>query len=123
MTTSHPIVDGYVAAINAADADAVVALFADEAVLVNPLGTFTGSDEITGFYRDVVVAGQAVLTIGAVTVVDAVDGSADGSAGGPVVRAEVIATSPLDPDGGRLVADDAFHLDAGRITRLEITYR
>ena len=118
MTTIHPIVDGYVAAINAGDADAVVALFADEAVLVNPLGTFTGSDEITGFYRDVVVAGQAVLTIGEV-VVDATDGSA-----GAVVTAEVVAASPLDPDGGQLVADDVFHLDAaGRITRLEITYR
>jgi len=112
----HPVVDGYVAAINAADPDAVLALFADDAVLVNPLGTFTGSDEITGFYRDVVVAGQAVLAIGAVTVDDGIDG--------PVVRAEVIATSPLDPDGGQLVADDDFHLDAaGRIVRLEITYR
>lgn len=115
---THPIVEGYVAAINAADADAVVALFADDAVLVNPLGTFTGSDEITGFYRDVVVAGQAVLGVGAVTVDDLAE------AGATVVRAEVIATSPLDPDGGQLVADDVFHLDAaGRIVRLEITYR
>ncbi|MFN8040074.1 MAG: nuclear transport factor 2 family protein [Acidimicrobiales bacterium] len=118
MTTDavHPIVEGYVAAINAADAEAVVALFTDEAVLVNPLGTFTGSEEITGFYRDVVVAGQAVLTIGAVDV--------EPGPGTTVVRAEVIATSPLDPEAGQLVADDAFHLDAaGRITRLEITYR
>ncbi len=119
MTTTHPIVDGYVAAINAADPDAVLALFADEAVLVNPAGTFTGPDEITGFYRDVVVAGQAVLTAGAVTVSDEADGSATA-----VVRAEIVATSPLDPDGGQLVADDVFHLDAaGRIARLEITYR
>ena len=57
---THPIVEGYVAAINAADPDGVVALFADDAVLVNPLGTFTGSDEITSFYRDVVVAGQVI---------------------------------------------------------------
>ena len=114
---THPIVEGYVAAINAADPDGVVALFADDAVLVNPLGTFTGSDEITSFYRDVVVAGQAVLGVGAVTVDDLAEAAT-------VVRAEVIATSPLDPDGGQLVADDAFHLDAaGRITRLEITYR
>ena len=114
---THPIVEGYVAAINAADAEAVVALFADDAVLVNPLGTFTGSDEITGFYRDGVVAGQAVLGVGAVTVDDLAEAAT-------VVRAEVIATSPLDPDGGQLVADDVFHLDAaGRIVRLEITYR
>lgn len=114
--TSHPIVDGYVAAINAADPDAVLALFAEGAVLTNPAGTFTGADEIGGFYRDVVVAGQAVLTAGAVTVEDQI--------GGSVVTAEIVATSPLDPDGGRLVADDVFRLDAdGRIATLDITYR
>mgnify|MGYP003348982703 FL=1 len=111
MNASHPIVEAYAAAVNAADLDALVGLFADGAVLVNPVGTFTGPIEIAGFYRDVVLAGQAVITVGALGTV------------GPTVTAELLARSPLDPDGEPLRAIDEFRLDAdGRIARLEIRY-
>lgn len=111
MRAGHSIVDAYVAAVNAADLEALVELFADDAVLENPLGTFTGRVEITGFYRDVVLAGQAVITVGSVEVA------------GPVVTAELLARSPLDPDGEPLRAVDEFRPGPdGRIAHLTIRY-
>lgn len=112
MTATHPIVDAYAAAINARDLHGVITLFADGAVLQHPLGTFTGPDEIGGFYRDVVIAGQAVVSAGAVV------------ADGPLVMAEVTATSPLDPAAGSAHAIDVFRLGTdGRIRTLDIYYR
>ena len=109
---SHPIVDAYVEAINRRDLDDLTARFAGGAVLVHPLGTFDGTDEIAGFYRDVVLAGQAVVRAG------------DILADGPLVMAEIVASSPLDPDAGHAHAVDVFRLDDdGRIARLEIYYR
>ena len=111
MTTSHPIVDAYVAAINGHDPEALLTCFADDAVLRHPAGTFSG-DEIAGFYRDVVFAGRTMLTPGAVLV------------DGPVVMVELAAGSALDPDGEHVHAIDVFKLDpAGRIAELEIYYR
>lgn len=111
MSNPPSVVDAYVAAINAADLDGLVGLFAPDAVLVNPVGTFTGTAEIRGFYRDVVLAGQAVLTVGTVDTA------------GPAVTAELLARSPLDPDGEPLRAIDRFRVGAdGRITTLEIHY-
>ena len=43
MTVSQQYVD----AVNAADGDTLLALFADGAVLHHPLGTYTGRDERT----------------------------------------------------------------------------
>ncbi|HET6953094.1 MAG TPA: nuclear transport factor 2 family protein [Acidimicrobiales bacterium] len=111
MTTTHPIVDAYIEAINAGDHAALMGCFSDDAVLNHPAGTFTGT-EIGTFYRDVVLAGQAVLTCGAVLV--------DGS----VVMAEITASSPLDPDGPGVHALDVFRLAPdGRTTTLDIYYR
>jgi ketosteroid isomerase-like protein len=109
MTTAHPIVDSYAAAINAGDLAAVTALFADGASIVHPIGTFADRDQIRDFYRDVVLAGQAALTIG------------DVLADGDVVMAEIVATSPLDPSAGSVHAIDVFRLAGdGRIERLKI---
>ena len=50
MTATHPIVEAYMAAINASDHAALMTLFTDEAVLAHPVGTFTGTEQIAGFY-------------------------------------------------------------------------
>jgi ketosteroid isomerase-like protein len=47
------VVDAYFAAIRARDADALAALFTDDAELITAAGTFRGRDAIAGFYRDV----------------------------------------------------------------------
>jgi steroid delta-isomerase len=110
--TTHPVVDAYAAAINRDDLPALLALFTDDATLVHPAGTFAGADEIRGFYRDVVLAGRAVVSAG------------DVLADGALVMAEIRATSSLDPDGATAHAVDVFRLDEhGRIARLEIYYR
>lgn len=49
-------VDAYFAAIRTRDADALGALFTDDAQLVTLAGTFTGPDAIAGFYRDLAFA-------------------------------------------------------------------
>ena len=51
MTTVH-VIDAYFAAIRAKDADALGALFTDDADLVTMAGTFTGPSAIAAFYRD-----------------------------------------------------------------------
>jgi ketosteroid isomerase-like protein len=112
MTTSHPIVDAYVRAVNAADLGALLELFTGDATLVHPIGTFSGAEELRGFYRDVVLAGQAQLSVG------------DVLAEGKLAMAELVATSPLDPDAGAVHAVDVFRVDEqGLIERLEIYYR
>lgn len=106
------IVDTYVGAVHARDADALAALFTPDGVLRHPAGTFTGPDEIAGFYRDVVIAGQARITVGAVL------------AGDGIVMAELAATSDLAPDAEATHAVDVFRLGPdGRIAALEIYYR
>lgn len=110
--TTHPIVVAYAAAIDASDLAALTALFDPGATLVHPIGTYDGIDAIRDFYDQVVLAGQARLSIG------------DVLAEGPLVMAEIAATSPLDPNAGSAYAIDVFRLaDDGRIRRLEIYYR
>ena len=50
--TEVPVIDAYFAAIRAKDADALGALFTDDADLVTAAGTFTGPEAIAAFYRD-----------------------------------------------------------------------
>ena len=52
MTTGVDAIHAYFAAIRARDAEALRALFTDDAELVSAAGTFTGGDAIVGFYRD-----------------------------------------------------------------------
>jgi ketosteroid isomerase-like protein len=103
----------YVDAVNAGDGDALLALFAQGAVLRHPLGTYTGHDELRGFYDSVVFQGQAVTTL--LSVDDLPDGE----------LALLSATSKVaEPDAKALHAADVFRLDAdGRITELQIFYR
>jgi steroid Delta-isomerase len=106
------VVDAYVRAVNAGDLEALIGLFTADAVLENALGTFRGLDGIAGFYRDVVLAGQAQVAVESVSV----DGPEQ-------VTAELTATSRLDPGGAAVRARDVFRLDPhGRIVRLEIAY-
>jgi ketosteroid isomerase-like protein len=112
MTTQHPIVDRYVNAVNSGDPAEIVSLFVDDAVLTNPVGTFQGTDAIGRFYRDVVVAGKAVVAAGAVL------------ADGLLVMAEIRGASPLDDFASTAYAVDVFRLSSdGRIQTLEIYYR
>ena len=103
----------YVEAVNAADGEALLALFADGAVLRHPLGTYTGHDELRGFYDTVVFQGQAVTTV--LSVDDLPDGE----------LALLSATSKVsEPDAKPLHAADVFRLDgAGLISELQIFYR
>jgi ketosteroid isomerase-like protein len=102
----------YVEAINAADLDALLALFAEGAVLQHPMGTFTDPESMARFYRDVVFAGQAVTRI------------ATTSRDGNRVWVEIEASSPLGEPGNKVYAADLFELDeTGRISRLAIYYR
>lgn len=104
----------YVDAVNAADGDALLALFADGAVLRHPVGTYTGHDELRGFYESVVFQGQAVTTLLSTEPLPA---------GGEL--ALLSATSRVsEPDAKPLFAADVFRLDAdGLITELQIFYR
>lgn len=104
----------YVDAVNAADGDTLLALFADGAVLRHPLGTFTGHDELRGFYESVVFQGQAVTTL--LTCEPLPEGGE---------LALLSATSKVsEPDAKPLHAADVFRLDdEGRITELQIFYR
>ena len=103
----------YVDAVNAADGDALLALFAPGALLRHPLGSYTGHDELAGFYRDVVFQGQAVTTL------LSVEPLADGE------LALLSATSRVsEADAKPLHAADVFRLDgAGLISELQIFYR
>ena len=53
MPNAAETVHAYFAAIRARDADALRALFTDDAQLVTVTGTYAGADAIAGFYRDV----------------------------------------------------------------------
>ncbi len=110
MTVS--IAQRYVDAVNAQDGHGLLALFADDALLLHPVGRFEGKEAIAGFYRDVVFSGQARTTIANQWLLDGVE------------VALLEATSPLDPNGGIVHAADVFTLDeTGTLIRLEIFYR
>jgi steroid delta-isomerase len=103
----------YVDAVNAGDADPLLALFAEGAVLRHPLGTYTGHDELRGFYDSVVFQGQAVTTL--LSVDDLPDGEL-------ALLSAVSRAS--EPDSKPLHAADVFRLDAdGLVTELQIFYR
>jgi ketosteroid isomerase-like protein len=102
----------YVDRVNARDADHLLALFAPDAALRHPAGTFTGHDQIRGFYVDLVFAGQAAVTLGRVFVED------------DAAAFELRATSELDPDGAIVETVDVMDVDpTGHITALGVYYR
>ncbi len=98
----------YVERVNAADLDALVALFADDATVLHPLGAFTGRDAVRDFYATNILPHGPVLTASR-WVVD-----------GATCVFELAATTPR----GTSNAIDHCTVDAsGRIVRMAIAYR
>lgn len=101
----------YMRLVNEARLEELIALFAEDAVVVQRAGIFTGRDEIRGFYRDTILPNgphcrgelfsvndrQAVLEMWASTALR------------PDVEAEVLDLFELD--------------DSGAIARLSIYFR
>jgi ketosteroid isomerase-like protein len=103
----------YVDAVNAADGDGLIRLFAADAVLNHPTGRFEGPEAIRGFYEDLVFAGRAVLTMGRILTDDE----------DRVAMFELSATSPLAEDGQSVRTVDVLELDArGRVRALGVYY-
>lgn len=107
------IADQYVAAINAADVEALIDLFEVSGTLKNPLGSFAGHAELLAFYDGVVLHGGTVAHVERVGVDEA-----------GTVFAEVKAFSRHDPEQSVAHALDVFTVnESGKITSLEIYYR
>ncbi len=108
MSAAQAAGEAYVKAVNAADLDGVVGLFASEATVFHPLGEFHGREAIREFYATNILAHRPVL-------------SADGwIAEGPRCAFELRAET-----AGR-VSHAMDHLTVGgdgRITRMSIAYR
>ena len=100
-----PVVDAYFAAIRAKDADALGALFTDDAELVSLAGTFTGPAEIAGFYRDLAFQVDDLWPEPGPLIVD-----------GQYVAVEI----RLRMNGTVALVGDFFTLHNGRIARLVI---
>ncbi|OAN39494.1 nuclear transport factor 2 family protein [Mycolicibacterium iranicum] len=101
----------YIDAVNRADIDALMGLFAPTARLNHPAGTFDAPDAIRNFYETVVFAGRAVTEI-----------DASFRAGDTEVL-QIKASSPLGEPGKYVYAADVFTLRDGLIERLDIYYR
>jgi len=98
----------YVEHVNAADLDALVALFTDDAVVMHPLGVFEGRDAVRSFYGDNILPHRPTLV-----------------ARGWVSEGSTCAFELLAETGGRTShAIDHCTVDhEGRIERMVIAYR
>lgn len=105
------IAEQYIDAVNRANIDDLMGLFAPTATLAHPSGTFTGAEEISNFYRSVVFAGQAV------TEIERQFADQDAQI------IQIHATSPLAEPGQYVYAVDVFTIGDDRIERLDIYYR
>lgn len=110
MSAARDAAETYQRHINAGNADTLVGLFADDAVLLHPAGEFRGPDEIRDFYETNVLPFS--ITMDAVSWVHdertcVFEVEARAAAGGP-------ATHAID----HLTVDDE-----GRIGRLAVYYR
>ena len=104
MTDVH-VVTAYFEAIRAKDADALGALFTDDAELVTLAGVFTGPDAIAGFYRDLAFLTEDLWPEPGPHLVD-----------GDRVAVEI----RLRMNGKVSLVGDFFTLRGGRIARLLI---
>lgn len=103
------VVDAYVAGFSAGDVEALVALFADDATVEDPVGTplKRGRDEIRAFYAESVATGAKLELLG-----------------DPRCAADFVAfpfAVKLDWDGRRTVIEviDTFRIDAaGKIAEM-----
>jgi SnoaL-like domain len=99
----------YVAAVNARDADALVALFGSGGVLRHPVGMFDTPGAIRGFYVDLVFAAKTAVTVERV----------DAEPGARNATVELVGHSPMSDDAVRTL--DHFTVDdAGAITELRV---
>ena len=110
MSAARRAAEAYQRHVNAGDADALVGLFADDAVLLHPAGEFRGPDEIRGFYETNVLPFAVVM--------DAVSWVHDERTCVFEVEARAAA------GGAATYAIDHLTADAeGRIHRLAVYYR
>lgn len=103
------MVDRYVARANAGDLDALMQLFAEDAVVEHETGRFEGRDAIRGFYRDVILPANPVIGVAAY------EDRADGC--------RVVFETTTDAVPGRVLraVDRVFLDDDGRIAHLHTT--
>jgi SnoaL-like domain len=101
--------DAYVAAVNACDADALVALFASGGVLRHPVGTFGTPDAIRDFYVGLVFAAKTAVTVERV----------EAEPGARTASVELVGHSPMSDDALQTV-DYLTVDDAGAITELRV---
>jgi len=105
VTAGLNAIYAYFAAIRARDADALGALFTDDAELVTTAGTFAGRDAIVSFYRDLAFGIDDLSPEPGAFIVD-----------GTRVAVEIELRM-----GGRVsLVADVFTLSKGRIARVAI---
>jgi ketosteroid isomerase-like protein len=105
VTSGVESIAAYFAAIRARDADALGALFTDDAELVSAAGTFSGRDAIMSFYRDLAFAVDDLWPEPGPLIVD-----------GDRVAVEI----RLRMGGTTTLVGDVFTLARGRIARVAI---
>lgn len=62
MNHARQLAEQYLAHVNAADLDRLAGLFADDAVVMHPAGTFQGPEAIRGFYAENVLVFHPTIT-------------------------------------------------------------
>jgi len=105
VTAGVDAIHAYFAAIRARDADALDALFTEDAELVTTAGTFAGRDAIVGFYRDLAFGIDDLWPEPGPLIVD-----------GDRVAVEI----RLRMGGAVTLVGDVFTLSGGRIARVAI---
>jgi len=105
------VAERYVKAVNSADTAALLALFADDATLMHPVGTDLGHAEIADFHTDVIFAGQVQMTL------------AHSIEQGNIEVAQLEGTSPLNEDTTVHTVSIFTLNDAGLVQMLEVYYR
>ena len=107
MPTAAEAAERYVEAMNAGDIEAMMSLFAPDAVMRHPMGVYADAASIRSFFVEVAFGNAARL--------ESVDLLAQGS----MAWLEVEATSTVTPGRQRVV--DVFRVDdAGRISDLGV---
>jgi predicted SnoaL-like aldol condensation-catalyzing enzyme len=105
------VAERYVEAVNNADSAALLALFAEDAMLTHPVGTDTGHSEIADFHTDVIFEGQVRMTI-----VRSIEK-------GNIEVAQLEGNSPLNEDTTIHTVDIFTLNDKGLVQALDIYYR
>lgn len=103
------IAEQYIDAVNAADIELLVGLFAEDATVRNPADTYRGRGSIRGFYESVVFAGRAMTRIERQLTFDEIQ------------VLQISAASPLaNQNASPLRAADVFLVHNDRIASLDI---